>query len=245
MKTPPPSGQTTPVRVQSATEAAMTEMSIPEPTQPGTDTLARLQRAGEVAAAPGAPSTVNSTLPVSAPLNTLDRTTLYLNRELSWLWFNRRVLEEAQEETNPLLERVKFLAIASSNLDEFFEIRVAGVMELIDAGLTGDNPDGIKPQDELHRIRSEAHAFHALMHRTWGEMLVPQLAAHGVPFREIRQLTPGQLKWVESWFAKEVYPILTPLAVDPAHPFPVLLNKSLNLVVLLADPRAQDRKSVV
>jgi polyphosphate kinase len=241
MKTPPPGGQSTPVRVQSRPEAAMTEMSIPEPTPPGTETLARLQRAGETAAAPGAPTAANSSLPVSAPLNTLDRTTLYLNRELSWLWFNRRVLEEAQDEANPLLERVKFLAIASSNLDEFFEIRVAGVMELIDAGLTGDNPDGIKPQDELSRIRSEAHAFHALMHRTWGELLVPQLAAHGVPFREIRQLTPAQLKWVETWFAKEVYPILTPLAVDPAHPFPVLLNKSLNLVVLLADPRAQRR----
>ncbi|MCB9884677.1 MAG: polyphosphate kinase 1 [Planctomycetes bacterium] len=179
--------------------------------------------------------------PVSAPLNSLDRTTLFLNREQSWLWFNRRVLEEAQDDSNPLLERVKFLAISSSNLDEFFEIRVAGVMELVDAGLQGDNPDGIKPQDELARVRADAHAFHELMHRTWCDRLVPLLTSGGVPFREIRHLNPGQLKWVEAYFLKEIYPILTPLAVDPAHPFPVLLNKSLNLVVLLADPRQQRR----
>jgi len=179
--------------------------------------------------------------PITAPLASLDRPTLFVNREQSWLAFNRRVLEEAKDPTNPLLERVKFLAIASTNLDEFFEIRVAGVMELVDAGLQGENPDAIKPQEELERVRADAHAFTTLMHATWREHLLPELAKAGIEFRPIRQLSPAQQKWIDAWFAKEVYPILTPLAVDPAHPFPVLLNKSLNLAVLLLDPRQTRR----
>jgi polyphosphate kinase len=177
----------------------------------------------------------------TTPLHQIDRTTLFVNREQSWLAFNRRVLEEAQDASNPLLERVKFLAIASTNLDEFFEIRVAGVMELVDAGLQGENPDGIRPQEELDRVRHDAHAFTTAMHRTWQEQLVPELARVGVEFREVRQLGQAHQKWLDTWFHREVYPILTPLAVDPAHPFPVLLNKSLNLVVLLLDPRQARR----
>ena len=179
--------------------------------------------------------------PLTAPLASLDRTTLFTNREQSWLSFNRRVLEEAEDPTNPLLERVKFLAIASTNLDEFFEIRVAGVMELVDAGLQGENPDGIKPQDELERVRAAAHAFTATMHRIWREQLLPELAKVGIEFKPVRQLTVAQQRWIDTYFQKEIYPILTPLAVDPAHPFPVLLNKSLNLVVLLLDPRQARR----
>jgi len=187
---------------------------------------------GAVAAPAPAP-----TPPPLPPITSIDRTTLFVNREQSWLAFNQRVLEEAQDPTVPLLERVKFLAIASTNLDEFFEIRVAGVMELFDAGLQGENPDGIKPQEELELVRAGAHALTALMHVTWREQLVPELAKIGIEFRPIRQLTLAQQKWVDSYFRKEIYPIVTPLAVDPAHPFPVLLNKSLNLVVLLLDPR--------
>ncbi len=220
----------------------MTELPQPNVFQPNDEVLGRFHRLGEQTAAanPGAP-TLDAGGPVSAPLNSLDRTTLFLNREQSWLWFNRRVLEEAVDETNPLLERVKFLAIASSNLDEFFEIRVAGTLELVEAGLQGENPDGIKPQEELARIRADAHVFHELMHRTWCDRMLPALSRAGIEFREIRQLTPAQQRWVEGYFQKEIYPILTPLAVDPAHPFPVLLNKSVNLVVLLSDPRAQRR----
>ncbi|MFN7590969.1 MAG: polyphosphate kinase 1 [Planctomycetota bacterium] len=203
---------------------------------------------GAAAGGPGNPNT--PTGPAAAPqlqvnpttpLSQLERTTLFVNREQSWLAFNRRVLEEAQDQSNPLLERVKFLAIASTNLDEFFEIRVAGVMELVDAGLQGENPDGIKPAEELERVRADARAFTSLMHRTWREQLVPELAKAGVEFRETRQLGPGHQRWIESYFQKQIYPILTPLAVDPAHPFPVLLNKSLNLVVLLLDPRQSRR----
>ncbi|MFN6194314.1 MAG: polyphosphate kinase 1 [Planctomycetota bacterium] len=189
------------------------------------------------AATPAPPLAVAPTTPIAA----IDRTILFANREQSWLAFNRRVLEEAEDATNPLLERVKFLAIASTNLDEFFEIRVAGVMELVDAGLQGENPDGLKASDELARVRAEARAFHAAIHRTWCDQLLPELARNGIEFRGVRQLSAAQQKWVDSYFQREIYPILTPLAVDPAHPFPVLLNKSLNLVVLLQDPRQPRR----
>ncbi|CAE7948161.1 ppk [Symbiodinium sp. KB8] len=170
-----------------------------------------------------------------------DRAELFVNREQSWLQFNRRVLEEARDPTNPLLERVKFLAISSTNLDEFFEIRVAGVMELVEAGLVGENPDGLKPQEELDRIRKDAHAFSVEMHKAWRDELLPELAKEGIEFEAIDQLTSKQQKWIDQQFKAEIYPILTPLAVDPAHPFPVLLNKSLNVAILLLDPRHSRR----
>ena len=181
------------------------------------------------------------TVPLSAPLATLDRRTLFVNRELSWLAFNGRVLEEAQDSGNPLLERVKFLAIASTNLDEFFEIRVAGVMEMVDAGLQAESADGLKPTEELDRMRSGARSFTTVMHETWNGLLT-ELVKAGIQFPSIKELAGEQKRWVDSWFHREVYPILTPLAVDTAHPFPVLLNKSLNIVLLLQDAQ-KDRRS--
>jgi polyphosphate kinase len=184
----------------------------------------------------------NHVPPESMPLASMERSMLFGNRELSWLAFNRRVLAEASNETVPLLERVKFLAIASQNLDEFFEVRVAGIMELLDANLQGENPDGLKPLDELERIRDQARTFSADLHRTWLEQLVPALARSGIDIKPMRGLTAAQREWVDTQFQREIYPVLTPLAVDPSHPFPVLLNKSLNLAVLLLDPR-QARKT--
>ncbi|HLQ36627.1 MAG TPA: polyphosphate kinase 1, partial [Planctomycetota bacterium] len=192
-----------------------------------------------VAAAPATAAAAAPSAP--APPAPLDRQALFINRELSWLAFNRRVLEEASDESNPLLERVKFLAIASSNLDEFVEIRVAGVMELVEANLPGENPDAIKPQEELELVREAARAFNAEMHRVWKELLVPGLAKVGVEIKAVRGLSVPQQQWVDTYFHNEIYPILTPLAVDPAHPFPVLLNKSLNLAALLLDPRQSRR----
>ncbi len=185
---------------------------------------------------PGPPAT-----PPLVPLQAMERSQLFVNRELSWLSFNRRVLSEALDESVPLLERMKFVAIASLNLDEFFEVRVAGVMELVDASLAGENPDGIKPAEELEIVRDNARAFTDELHRTWKDHLVPALAKAGVEIRSAKQLAPAQKQWVDSYFLREIYPVLTPLAVDPSHPFPVLLNKSLNLAVLLLDPR-QPRK---
>jgi polyphosphate kinase len=207
------------------------------PTPPASPVAAGTPVAAPATPGPATPLAVNPATPIAA----LDRTTLFANREQSWLAFNRRVFEEAADATNPLLERVKFLAIASTNLDEFFEIRVAGVMELVEAGLQGENPDGLKPAEELARVRADARAFHYAIHRTWCDQLLPELAKAGVEFKPVRQLGAAQQKWVDSHFHREIYPILTPLAVDPAHPFPVLLNKSLNLVVLLQDPRAPRR----
>ena len=177
------------------------------------------------------------------PLSNLDRSTLFVNRELSWLSFNRRVLGEAQDESNPLLERVKFLAIASTNLDEFFEIRVAGVMEMVDAGLQGESHDGLSATEELESVRNDARKFATAMHETWCDHLLPELVKAGIQFPAIEELDGDQKKWVDSWFLRKVYPILTPLAVDTAHPFPVLLNKSLNIVLLLQDPQKDRRAS--
>ncbi len=178
----------------------------------------------------------------SAPLPTSmsDAPKLFQNRELSWLEFNRRVLDEAADPRNPVLERVKFLSIASTNLDEFFEIRVAGTMELVDAGLDrGENPDCMHPRSELESVRKAARAFTRDMHRCWKEKLVPALAESGIRFPEIWSLDPERRAWLRRQFEDEIFPVLTPLAVDPAHPFPSLLNKSLNLAVLLLDPRAE------
>jgi polyphosphate kinase len=169
-----------------------------------------------------------------------DDVQLFNNRELSWIQFNRRVLDEARDPRNPLLERVKFLAIASNNFDEFFEIRVAGTMELVDAGLhSGENPDARDPREELAAIRAEARTFTAAMHVVWSEELVPELERHGIRFPAIWDLEPDRRAWLRQQFEQEVFPVLTPLAVDPAHPFPSLLNKSLNLAVLLLDPREE------
>jgi polyphosphate kinase len=186
-------------------------------------------------------TTVNA-VSKDASLDSLERSTLFVNRELSWLAFNRRVLGEARDSSNPLLERVKFLAIASTNLDEFFEIRVAGVMEKVDAGLQGESHDGLSAAEELECVRSEAHDFSDAMHDTWREQLLPELVTAGIQFPSIDELDGEQKQWVDSWFHREVYPILTPLAVDTAHPFPELLNKSLNIALLLQDPQ-KDRRA--
>ena len=180
-------------------------------------------------------------LPADKSLSSLDKPTLFVNRELSWLAFNRRVLLEAGNANNPLLERVKFLAIASTNLDEFFEIRVAGIMEMVDAGLLTTSHDGLSPPEELDLVRTAARVFASDMHEAWSKHLLPELVREGFLFPVIRDLTGNQKQWVDSWFQREVYPILTPLAIDPAHPFPVLLNKSLNIVLLLRDPHKTRR----
>lgn len=164
----------------------------------------------------------------------------YFNRELSWLAFNRRVLEQAQNEKHPLLERVKFLAIVSSNLDEFFEIRVAGFIQQVDSGITESSFDGLGPREQLRRIHSVVASLVEDQYRCWLEQLVPALAAEGIQFKAADQLSPAELNWVKTYFREQVYPVLTPLAVDQAHPFPQLGNKTLNVVVSLDNPDTPD-----
>jgi polyphosphate kinase len=163
----------------------------------------------------------------------------YFNRELSWLAFNRRVLGQAQSDRHPLLERVRFLAIVSSNLDEFFEIRVAGLMQQVDSGLMEFGSDGLTPVEQLRRIHSVVASLVEDQYHCWHHQLVPALAREGILFRPPHDLTKSELNWVRTYFKDQVYPVLTPLALDQSHPFPQLGNKTLNVVVSLESPDAE------
>ncbi|MGH7675929.1 MAG: polyphosphate kinase 1, partial [Gemmatimonadales bacterium] len=159
----------------------------------------------------------------------------YLNRELSWLGFNGRVLEEARDPSSPWLERLKFAAIFSSNLDEFFEVRVAGLQQQLYAGLEPQDlaADGLDPAALLAAIDRRAHELVAEQYRVLGEELVPGLAAHGIEWVRLDQLSPAERRHVDDLFATSIYPVLTPLAIDPGHPFPHVHNKSLNIALLV------------
>jgi polyphosphate kinase len=165
----------------------------------------------------------------------LNRPQHFFNRELSWLEFNQRVLEEAQDETNPLLERLKFLTIVSSNLDEFFEIRVAGLQQRAESNPAKCAPDGLNAAQTLERIGTRTQKLIADQYRCYGELLA-QLDGEGISLTTIGELDKAGQNWCENYFETEVFPVLTPLAVDPSHPFPQLLNKSLNLAVILHIP---------
>src|SRR6266446_197604 len=155
----------------------------------------------------------------------------FINRELSWLEFNRRVLEEAQDPTQPLIERVKFLSIFSSNLDEFFEIRVAGIKQQIESETSHLGPDGLSPTDTFNSIQRIARELVAAQYSLWNEELLPQLAKNGIRIPNVTELKAKRAAWAHRYFQEEVFPMLTPLAVDASHPFPQLLNKSHNLLV--------------
>ena len=155
----------------------------------------------------------------------------FINRELSWLEFNRRVLEEAQDPTQPLIERVKFLTIVSSNLDEFFEIRVAGIKQQIESETSDVGPDGLTPTDTFNAIQRTAHEMVATQYALWRDELMPLLAKNGIRIHKVSELNAKRAAWARRFFQEEVFPMLTPLAVDASHPFPQLLNKSHNLFV--------------
>ncbi|MDX2175112.1 MAG: polyphosphate kinase 1 [Candidatus Sumerlaeia bacterium] len=160
----------------------------------------------------------------------------YLDRELSWLAFNDRVIEEAEDPTTPLLERLRFLGIASSNLDEFFMVRVSGIQEQVAAGIRTRNPAGYTPQEQLtlvyERVREQVARFLGCF-RT---QIEPALRDEGIRINRVAELRGEQRRFVQEYFDHEVFPVLTPLAVDSAHPFPHLRNLSLNLAVLLEPP---------
>src|SRR5438105_1518592 len=155
----------------------------------------------------------------------------FINRELSWLEFNRRVLEEAQDPTQPFIERVKFLSIFSSNLDEFFEIRVAGIKQQIESETSHLSPDGLSPTDTFNSIQRIARELVAAQYSLWNEELLPQLAKNGIRIPNVTELKAKRAAWAHRYFQEEVFPMLTPLAVDASHPFPQLLNKSHNLLI--------------
>ena len=154
----------------------------------------------------------------------------FVNRELSWLEFNRRVLEEAQDPAVPLLERVKFLAIFSSNLDEFFMVRVAMLKRRIRAGDQTPSPDGLTPAATLAAVTARVHELVEAQHRCFLDDVEPLLAAEGIVLVRAKDLSEEQRGFLEHYVRRTVLPVLTPLAVDPAHPFPYLGNRSLCLV---------------
>jgi polyphosphate kinase len=158
---------------------------------------------------------------------------LFINRELSWLGFNERVLEEARDPTVPLAERLKFLAIVASNLDEFFMVRVAGLKQQLSGNVSETPPDGLTAAEQLSAISARAHSMVSEQYRAWREDVAPGLAQHGIRLLHAGQLTPDQRGHLSAYFAREVWPVLTPLAVDPGHPFPMLRNRSLNLAVFM------------
>jgi polyphosphate kinase len=160
---------------------------------------------------------------------------LFFNRELSWLAFNARVLHEAEDPRVPLLERVKFLAIFSSNLDEFYMVRVAGLRRQISAGVTTPPPDGLSPAEQLAAIRREVSALVARQRACFDQLLL-ELGGHGIRLLDIPDLSPSEWSGIDQYFESQIFPVLTPLAVDPGHPFPFISNLSLSLAVALRDP---------
>ena len=157
-------------------------------------------------------------------------TDAFINRELSWLEFNRRVLEEAQDPTVPLLERVKFLAIFSSNLDECFMVRVATLKRRIEAGDKAPTPDGLTPAETKAAMAARIHELVDEQHRCFLEEIQPLLAAEGIVLLRPKETSEEQQRFLEDYFRRTLLPVLTPLAVDPSHPFPYLGNRSLCLV---------------
>jgi polyphosphate kinase len=168
---------------------------------------------------------------------------LYVNRELGQLAFNRRVLAQAENRATPLLERLRFLCIVSSNLDEFFEIRVAGLKAEIEAGSLAIGPDRMPAAQVFAQVAKQAHALVAAQYDLLNQDILPGLANEGIRFLRRGDLTPAQAEWVRAYFTREVMPVLTPLGLDPSHPFPRVLNKSLNFAVELEGKDAFGRNS--
>jgi polyphosphate kinase len=164
----------------------------------------------------------------------------FAGRDKSWINFNRRVLEEAEDASNPVLERVKFLAITGSNLDEYVEIRLAGLLQRTEDGHTEPGYDGLPPQESLDVLTAEMHDFVEAQYRCWNDQLLPELRRHGIRLLEWQELSEAQRTAAHSYFQHEVDPLLTPITIDPAHPFPRVLNRALCLAILL---RAKRRSS--
>ncbi len=163
----------------------------------------------------------------------LNNTDLYINRELSWLEFNERVLEEAFDKTNPVMERFKFLAITASNMDEFFMVRVAGLMEQVFAGKTSPDISGLTPEKQLEKIAAKTHDMTARQYSCLNRSLIPALREEKIFFKDYPELNPSQKDFVKAYFNTTLFPILTPMAIDSSRPFPLVYNKSLNLIVEL------------
>jgi polyphosphate kinase len=172
----------------------------------------------------------------------LDDPRYYLNRHVEWLAFNRRVLEEARDLGNPLLERVKFLAITANNLDEFVEIRVSSFLQRIEHGSREISPDGLTTEEELAKVSASMHVLVRDQYKCWNEELLPALAKQSIRVLTTDQLDPKAAKTAKTFYDRRVYPMLTPVTVDPSHPFPHVLNKALCIALLLRRRRGGNSK---
>lgn len=162
----------------------------------------------------------------------------YVNRELSWLEFNYRILGEARDKTTPLFERLKFLSITASNLDEFFMVRVASLKDMVHANYTKRDIAGMTAQEQLDAIDGKTHELVENQYRTYNRMLLPLLKQHGLRVvTEHEKLTKEEAVYVDRYFEESVYPVLTPMAVDSSRPFPLIHNKSLNIAALVRKKR--------
>lgn len=171
----------------------------------------------------------------------LDKPSLFINRELSWIEFNQRVLEEAKDPSNPLLERVKFLAIFNSNFDEFFMIRVSGLRQQVNEGVIDRSPDGLTPGEQLAGIYRCLAPLLQEQTRLWHDVLRPELERNRIELWSYRNLSPEEQEYLNTYFNDEIFPTLTPLAFDPSHPFPHISNLSLSLAVVIEDPTNGER----
>jgi polyphosphate kinase len=172
--------------------------------------------------------------------NGIEKTSLFLNREISWLRFNLRVLEEAEDTRLPLLERVKFLTIFSTNLDEFFMIRVSGLRRQAAAGTGGTTPDGMTPSEQILAINRELSVQFGRYDRCWKQDVLPSLRETGIRILHYVDLTAREREAIQQYFQRDIFPVLTPLAFDPTHPFPHISSLSFNLAVLVKDPERGD-----
>lgn len=171
----------------------------------------------------------------------MEKSEKFKNRELSWLDFNYRVLSEARDKNIPLMERLKFLSITASNLDEFFMIRVASLKDQVNAGYSKKDIAGMTPQEQVHAILKVTHSFVATQYTTYNRSFLPALKKEGLKVvTEYEKLTPEQADYVDTYFKQEVFPVLTPMAVDSSRPFPLIRNKSLNIGALLMDKKKKD-----
>src|SRR4051812_22535838 len=170
---------------------------------------------------------------------------LFNGRDESWMQFNRRVLEEAEDPANPLLERVKFLAITGSNLDEYVEIRQAGLMQRIEDGYREPGYDGLRPEESLAELTAEIHRFVDAQYACWNDRLLPELRNQKIRLLEWNELDDEAHDFAQSYFQREVDPLLTPISIDPAHPFPRVLNKALCLALLLRPKRRSSSPQVL
>lgn len=161
-----------------------------------------------------------------------DRPENFTNRELSWLEFNQRILGEARDRKNPLFERMKFLSITASNLDEFFMVRIASLKDMVNAGYKKKDIAGMTPQEQLGALNEKTHAFCEKQYTTYNRSLLPKLSEAGLEIVTFNSLSEKEEEFLEEYFHKNVYPVLTPMAIDSSRPFPLIQNKTLNIAAL-------------